>query len=252
VLWTDGNQQLQKMDLQKSVTLSYHLERKNETFEIRKVEQPVETKIKMASGEINGSFYIAGEQAGLSPRTIMNLADIFAWEVDFARELRPGDQFKIIYEKRYLNDQYLGDGEILAAELTVGGQRSLKAFQLKVDDEHLGLLQRKRTTVYARRFYATQSTTSASAHVFNAIVTTPSTTNYATTAGSTMPHQPAHRCLQPVMAPSPTEAGVAALVIKSRLNTQDATKRYTLTSRVLANSSKAIKSNKAILSVMLA
>lgn len=138
VLWTDNEQQLQKIDLQKSLTLSYHLERKNDSFEIRQVEQPIETKIKMASGEINGSFYLAGEQAGLSPRTIMNLADIFAWEVDFVRELRPGDQFKVIYEKQYLNDQYLGDGEILAAELTVGGQRSLKAFQLKVDGEYLG------------------------------------------------------------------------------------------------------------------
>lgn len=138
VIWTDDNNRLQKIDMNRSRILSYHLERQDDQFRIYENHKIVDTKIKMASATINDSFYIAGETAGLSPRTIMNLADLFAWEVDFVRELRSGDEFKIIYQQRYLNDEYLGDGHILAAELTVGGQRKVRAFRLEVDNQLIG------------------------------------------------------------------------------------------------------------------
>lgn len=139
VIWRDEDKQLHKLDLKKSATLSYHLETTEKGFKIYQHEKPVDHRIRMVSATINDSFYLAGERAGLSARTIMNLADLFGWEVDFVRELREGDQFKVIYQQRYLNGEYLGDGDILAAELNVGGgQRSVKAFQLVVDGEKIG------------------------------------------------------------------------------------------------------------------
>ncbi|HEY9016724.1 M23 family metallopeptidase [Thiomicrospira sp.] len=138
IIWTDENNQLQKIDMDRSRILSYHLEKQDNEFHIYENHKTVDTKIKMASATIHDSFYIAGESAGLSPRTIMNLADLFAWEVDFVRELRSGDEFKIIYEQRYLNDELLGDGNILAAELTVGGQRKVRAFRLEIENQLIG------------------------------------------------------------------------------------------------------------------
>ena len=41
-----------------------------------------------ASAEINNSLYYDGQQAGLSDRTIMELANIFGWDIDFALNLR--------------------------------------------------------------------------------------------------------------------------------------------------------------------
>jgi murein DD-endopeptidase MepM/ murein hydrolase activator NlpD len=143
VLWSDEQQNLQRIDLQKTPSLSYHLEREQNSFKIYSHTKPIEVKIKMVSATIDDSFYLAGDQAGLSARTIMNLADIFAWEVDFVRELRSGDQFKVIYEQRFLDNKYLGDGAILAAELTVGGQRQVKAFQLKDQGKHIGYYNEK-------------------------------------------------------------------------------------------------------------
>lgn len=137
-MWTDSDHNLQKIDMNRSRTLSYHLVREDDQFTIYEQQKTVDTKIKMSSATIQDSFYIAGENAGLSARTIMNLADLFAWEVDFVRELRRGDEFKVIYEQRFLNDEYLGDGNILAAELTVGGQRKVRAFRLEVDNQLLG------------------------------------------------------------------------------------------------------------------
>lgn len=139
VFWLDEQQNVSKIDLAKTKILSYHLVvEADQSLNIYSAKKEIQVKLNMVSGVINDSFYLAGDAAGLSAKTIMNLADIFAWEVDFARQLRPGDEFKIIYEKRYSEGEYLGDGQILAAELLLGG-RSYKAFQLKDEaGKHLG------------------------------------------------------------------------------------------------------------------
>jgi len=46
----------------------------------------------------------------------MNFADIFGWDVDFANDIRKGDQFGLIYEAHYVDGEYIGDGKIIAAE----------------------------------------------------------------------------------------------------------------------------------------
>ena len=99
-------------------------------WEIHTVKQPVDIITTVAAGTIQGSLYDAGKKAGLSDKTIMNLANLYQWEIDFARQLRPGDTFKVIYEKRYLNGEYLGDGRILAATLHTSG-KTYNAFALR-------------------------------------------------------------------------------------------------------------------------
>lgn len=139
IFWVDEDNNIHHIDLEKTKTLTYHLHiTAEQNLNIYASKKPIEVKIKMVSGTINDSFYLAGEKAGLSAKTIMNLADIFAWEVDFARQLRSGDQFKVIYEQKYLDGDYLGDGQILAAELSLSN-KPYKAFQLRdADGKHLG------------------------------------------------------------------------------------------------------------------
>jgi murein DD-endopeptidase MepM/ murein hydrolase activator NlpD len=62
-----------------------------------------------------------GQKAGLSDGLIMELATIFGWDVDFALEIRAGDQFRVLYEEQYLDGEKLRDGPILAAEFTNRG-----------------------------------------------------------------------------------------------------------------------------------
>ena len=52
----------------------------------------------------------------------MELAGIFGWDIDFALEIRAGDQFRVLYEEHYLDGEKLRDGPILAAEFTNRGQ----------------------------------------------------------------------------------------------------------------------------------
>lgn len=83
----------------------------------------IETISKSAGGEISNSFWTSGIAAGLSERQIMNFADIFGWDVDFANDIRKGDQFGLIYETHYVDGEYIGDGKIIAAEFINQGER---------------------------------------------------------------------------------------------------------------------------------
>lgn len=130
-IWLDSDNQLKKILYPKTEQTHYQLTSDGEGFKIEQLQHPIETKIVTASGLIQHSFYLSGEAQGLSAKTIMNLADIFSWEIDFIRQLRPGDPFKVIYEKRYIQGEYIGDGDILAAEITTGGDERHTAFLLK-------------------------------------------------------------------------------------------------------------------------
>ena len=51
----------------------------------------------------------------------MKLAEVFGWDIDFALDIRKGDQFRVLFEEKYLDGKRIGDGEILAAEFTNNG-----------------------------------------------------------------------------------------------------------------------------------
>lgn len=66
--------------------------------------QATETKRHQASGVIRNSLYLSALEMGLSDRMIMQLADIFAWDIDFERDVRDGDRLHVIYEQSYLQN----------------------------------------------------------------------------------------------------------------------------------------------------
>ncbi len=82
----------------------------------------VYSKPTFAQGEIESSFWNAGIKAGMTDNKIMELADIFGWDIDFAMEIRAGDTFNVMYEERYVNGDFIGFGDILAAEFVNQGE----------------------------------------------------------------------------------------------------------------------------------
>ena len=79
-------------------------------------EKPVITSHKTASAQINNSLFYDAKQAALSDKTIMELANIFGWDIDFSQGLRPGDSFSLLYETRSVDGKRIENGHILAAE----------------------------------------------------------------------------------------------------------------------------------------
>ncbi|GGF73535.1 OapA family protein [Alteromonas lipolytica] len=81
----------------------------------------VEVRYNFAQGEITSSFWNAGVAAGLTDNQIMHLASIFGWDIDFAMEIRSGDSFNVVFEERYIDGEFVGYGDIVAAEFVNQG-----------------------------------------------------------------------------------------------------------------------------------
>ncbi|MDY6926973.1 MAG: peptidoglycan DD-metalloendopeptidase family protein [Pseudomonadota bacterium] len=85
--------------------------------------KPVEVRHNFAQGEITSSFWNAGVAAGLTDNQIMHLAGIFGWDIDFAMEIRAGDTFNVVFEERYIDGEFVGFGDIVAAEFVNQGEK---------------------------------------------------------------------------------------------------------------------------------
>lgn len=95
-----------------------------------------ELRVARVAGTIDRSLFDDGQNAGLSDRLIMELAEIFGWDIDFVVDLRPGDSFVVLYEEKYWQGQKVADGNILAAEFTNQG-RAFRAIGFGGDDGHM-------------------------------------------------------------------------------------------------------------------
>lgn len=91
-------------------------------FEAEHHEKQLQPFTTYTQGTINSSLFLSGQQAGLSQKTIMELAQIFGWDVDFALDIRKGDRFSLIYEELYLDGEKIRDGDILAAQFVNQGE----------------------------------------------------------------------------------------------------------------------------------
>jgi murein DD-endopeptidase MepM/ murein hydrolase activator NlpD len=58
----------------------------------------------------------------MSDKLIMNLAGIFAWDVDFVLDIRKGDDYYILYEEIYQDGKFVTSGQIVAAEFNNNGR----------------------------------------------------------------------------------------------------------------------------------
>jgi murein DD-endopeptidase MepM/ murein hydrolase activator NlpD len=85
-------------------------------YKIHQEEKPIIKKLNFATNKIIGSFFSAAQEAGLDDTLIMEMADIFGWDIDFVMDIRPNDKFRLLYEDKYVDNEKIGTGHILVAE----------------------------------------------------------------------------------------------------------------------------------------
>ena len=90
------------------------------------------TEITETSGTITSSLFLAGKRAGLSDAMVMDLANLFGWDIDFVLDIREGDRFFLLYEKIYRDGSFLRDGEIIGATFINQGQK-FQALRYEID-----------------------------------------------------------------------------------------------------------------------
>jgi len=104
------------------------VKRAGDHFVASYLHKDVEIRTQHAAAKISSSLFEAGRDAGLADGLTMDLANIFGWDIDFALDIREGDQFTIIYEEHFLEGRKIDDGPILAAEFINQG-RAFKAIR---------------------------------------------------------------------------------------------------------------------------
>ena len=96
--------------------------RRGETLSSARTPAPVEVRRNVAAGEIRSSLFGAADAAGLPDAVTLQLADVFAADIDFFKDLQRGDRFAVVYEMRYVDGEPAGAGRIVAAEFDNRGK----------------------------------------------------------------------------------------------------------------------------------
>ena len=118
----DNENAFQKVKLTRNPTQSVVVSRdENGTFSQEIITRAPEIQVSYAAGQIDSSLFLAGQKAGLSEAQIMELANIFGWDIDFILDIREGDSFNLIYEELYLDGEKYKNGRILAANFVNQG-----------------------------------------------------------------------------------------------------------------------------------
>lgn len=99
------------------------LEQTTDGFNSKLDEVALEPRVEMRSGEISSSFFAATDMAELPDTVTEQLLEIFAGDIDFAADLRKGDQFQVIYESLWHGSEFVRSGRVLAAEFHYNGKR---------------------------------------------------------------------------------------------------------------------------------
>ncbi len=94
----------------------FSLSEKKYAMEIRLRKPEIITGYR--EGVIQDSLYLAGKKANLPDKLIMELANIFGWDIDFVFDIRPGDSFSVLFEDRFIDGEKLLEGNIIAASFT--------------------------------------------------------------------------------------------------------------------------------------
>jgi murein DD-endopeptidase MepM/ murein hydrolase activator NlpD len=119
-----------------SLTEVYVVDRAGGDFKGRTVRIPTEKRIRAFGGTISTSLYAALEDLGAYPSLTGGIVDVLSTQVDFYKEQRPGDTFRVLVEEESLKGQFLGYGPVLALEYSgvKAGKRRFYRFSAGDDD----------------------------------------------------------------------------------------------------------------------
>ena len=114
-LYTDQQETITAIEYDINSNNYLHIHKIGGMYEATERKLPYETEIHMIWGTIENNLPNAISREGENEALAYELSEIFAWDVDFTIDLRKGDSFKILFEKKYLKGEFVGYGSVLAA-----------------------------------------------------------------------------------------------------------------------------------------
>ncbi len=115
--------QLEQLQVLKSPMEGYLFTQVDGFYDVETIIRTPEVRRVFKHGTITDSLFMAGQREQIPALTIMEMADIFGGVVDFILDPRLGDHFSILFEEHYLDGEFVGTGNILAAQFTNQGEQ---------------------------------------------------------------------------------------------------------------------------------
>lgn len=119
--FSDDGEKAVRMEYDCNTEKMIIVERDGEIFHVREEKIQYDVTKETAKGVIDNFFYADALEAGLSEPTVLEVGDIFSFSIDFTTEIREGDEFVFVYEKRKRDGADAPDGRILAAKFINDG-----------------------------------------------------------------------------------------------------------------------------------
>jgi murein DD-endopeptidase MepM/ murein hydrolase activator NlpD len=129
---TDMGGELVRFLFEGSPTEVYEVEKGPQGYVAKKKEVPLERYLVKVAGEIRSSLFEAMDAIGEEDQLTISFAEILAWEIDFYKDVREGDRFKVVVEKIYKGDQFIQYGTIHAVEYA-SGERVTRGIRYQED-----------------------------------------------------------------------------------------------------------------------
>lgn len=119
--FTDAENRLMRLAYATGPLDRFEFNRNGDEFTGEQITTEPERVLAYKHGTIDHSLFVASQRAGLTDAMTMRLAQIFQWDVDFVLDIRPGDAFYVVFEELYHDNEFIGYGDILAAEFVNQG-----------------------------------------------------------------------------------------------------------------------------------
>jgi len=118
----DPDGMLSKLSYEPSPLEVLEFQREKDGYSGKLTQRKPEINRVYRTGRISQSLFVSAQRSGLSDALILQLAKIFQWDIDFALDLRRGDEFSVILEELYVDGRFIGHRDILAAEFVNQGE----------------------------------------------------------------------------------------------------------------------------------
>lgn len=113
---------LSRIDFRFSAVDKLELKNQGGAWVANRIVEKVDTRVMSFKGIVTSSLWESAEVANMDPYLVVQLAEIFGWQIDFAREVRLNDRWRLTVEQKYVHGEPVGWGNILAAEYENAGQ----------------------------------------------------------------------------------------------------------------------------------
>jgi len=123
----DPREELAAVTVQRSPLERYQLVSDGSSFTARRIDVAVDTLYRTVWGQLDDNLWSAFVDAGAPPSVIVSFTEVFAWSVDFFRDVRRGDAFGVRFAELRVDDRVVGTTDIEAA-FYVRGPDTLWAF----------------------------------------------------------------------------------------------------------------------------